>query len=124
MWLITSIGFFSIVQKPGDSEDGMLTIRARAKGDLDALREKYLSTLGKTASDSGTDYRYRARAPREDIAKAMMNIVQDINYHNFKTEVQKRQGSARAKTYHGVWDVLYGISEPDAMDSTRKGNLR
>ena len=124
MWLITSIGFFSIVQKPGDSEDGMLTVRARANGDLDALREKYLPTLGKTAPNSGTDYRYRARAPREDITKAMMHIVQDIHYGNFKNEVQKRQGLERAKTYHGVWDVLYGISEPEAMDSARKGDLR
>jgi len=124
MWLITSIGFFSIVQKPGDSEDGMLTIRARAKGDMDALREKYLPTLGTTISNAGTDYRYRARAPREDIAKAMMKIVQDIQYGNFKNDVQKRQGSARAKTYHGVWDVLYGISEPGAMNSPREGVLR
>lgn len=119
-----TIGFFSIVQKPGDSEDGMLTIRARAKGDLDALREKLLSVLRKTVSNAGTDYRYRARAPREDIVKAMMNIVQDVQYGNFRNEVQKRQGSARAKKYHGVWEVLYGISEPEAMDSPREGDLR
>jgi hypothetical protein len=38
MWLITPTGFFSIVCKPGDMEAGTLTIRARAKSDLQALR--------------------------------------------------------------------------------------
>jgi hypothetical protein len=30
MWLITPVGFFSIVRKPGDLAAGALTIRARA----------------------------------------------------------------------------------------------
>ena len=32
MWLITPIGFFSIVQKPGDKGRGTLTIRAQDGG--------------------------------------------------------------------------------------------
>lgn len=42
MWLVTIIGFFSIVQKPGQAG---LTIRARVAADLDRLREQYLPTL-------------------------------------------------------------------------------
>ena len=39
MWLFTTFGFFSAVQKPGDD---FLTIRGRSAKDLDRLREKYL----------------------------------------------------------------------------------
>jgi len=45
MWLFTNFGFFSVVQKPGDS---LLTIRARAAFDLDRLRDEYLPTLSPT----------------------------------------------------------------------------
>lgn len=42
MWLFTRIGCFSAVQKPGTD---FLAIRARAKGDIDALRSRYLPEL-------------------------------------------------------------------------------
>jgi hypothetical protein len=43
MWLVTSVGFFSIVKKPGESD---LTVRARARGDLEALSKAYFPSLG------------------------------------------------------------------------------
>jgi hypothetical protein len=39
MWLITPTGFFSIVQKPSDEAADTLTVRARVRQDLVALRE-------------------------------------------------------------------------------------
>jgi hypothetical protein len=48
MWLITPIGFFSIVRKPDDQRVGTLTVRARERGDLEALRGLYLPGLGST----------------------------------------------------------------------------
>ena len=36
MWLITPVGFFSIVQKPSDVAADTLTVRARVQGDLEA----------------------------------------------------------------------------------------
>ncbi|MBI4704877.1 MAG: hypothetical protein HY744_27550 [Deltaproteobacteria bacterium] len=42
MWLFTSFGFFSVVQKPG--EEG-LTVRARVRSDLERPREQYLPGL-------------------------------------------------------------------------------
>ncbi|TSE18983.1 hypothetical protein Talka_01746 [Tepidimonas alkaliphilus] len=38
MGLITPIGFFSIVQKPSDRTHDTLTVRARMRGDLAALK--------------------------------------------------------------------------------------
>ena len=51
MWTMTPIGFYSAVRKPGDS---FLTIRARASGDLDALRARYLPALSPTRAGGGT----------------------------------------------------------------------
>ena len=42
MWLFTTSGFFSIVQKTGDVH---LTVWARVAADLDALRQRYLPAL-------------------------------------------------------------------------------
>ena len=123
MWLVTPVGFFSIVQKPGDDIADTLTIRARARGDLEALREHYLPSLGPIITNAGTDYRYRAQAPRADIARAMQELVETIDYDNFKNEVHKRQGSARAHAYHKVWNVLYSIGEPEPPKSAPDANV-
>jgi|GEM_PF-903273 len=108
MWIMTTVGFFSAVQKPGTD---FLTIRARAKGDLDCLRSRYLPTLSPTVSKGGTDYPYRAIVSHADFAKAMVQIVHDITYDNFKNEVAKEQGTARAKCYAKVWSALLNLPE-------------
>ena len=107
MWLITPEGFFSVVEKVADKARGTLTIRARVSSDLEALRRGSLPELGATTKGEGTDYRYRATAPRAAIAKALAKMVEGLQYGNFKNEVAKRQGHARAELYHEVWDVLY-----------------
>jgi hypothetical protein len=67
---MTPMGFFSIVRKPDDVNSRKLTIRARVKSDLDALREHYLPKLETIAEDAGTDYRYRAKASCDEVANA------------------------------------------------------
>lgn len=103
MWLFTNTGFFSVVQKPGDS---FLTVRARVASDLDRLREKYMPALSKTTNKEGTDYPYRATISHEDFAKGMEKIVKTIHYSNFKTEVEATMGSKRETIYHEVWHTL------------------
>jgi len=109
MWLITTTGFYSIVEKPWDREGGTLTVRARAWADLDALRTNGLPELGEVKEDPGADYRFRAQAPRAAVAQAVAAQVDGIDYDNFKSAVRERQGRARATLYHDVWDVLYQI---------------
>jgi len=111
MWLMTSFGFFSVVQKPDDKDQGTLTIRARVRSDLENLQTRFLPALGPITESFDTDYRYRAKVPRGDLAVAMANIVMDLNYSNFKSEVAKQQGGQRAELYHGVWDVLYKLQQ-------------
>jgi 8-oxo-dGTP pyrophosphatase MutT (NUDIX family) len=107
MWIITPLGFFSIVQKPGDVAAGTLTVRARVRSDLEALQAAVLPGLGTITESKSTDYRFRATAPRELVEAAMAKLVAQLDYSNFKNQVAKVQGTKRAHLYHGVWDVLH-----------------
>ena len=115
MWLITPIGFFSVVQKHDDEASGTLTVRARVRGDLEALQEKYLPSLGPIQENVETDYSYLATAPRAEVSSAMARMIADVNYSNFKHEVAKRQGQKRSLLYHEVWDVLYRLQTDAAF---------
>jgi 8-oxo-dGTP diphosphatase len=103
MWLLTTVGFYSVVRKPGDT---VLTIRARVRSDLEALGAEYLPTLGVIESGGGTDYPYRARVHSRDLASALTRIVEDIDDANFKDSVATRQGLERAHVYGDVWSAL------------------
>jgi ADP-ribose pyrophosphatase YjhB (NUDIX family) len=116
MWLITPIGFFSVVQKPDDKHAGTLTVRARLRSDLAALKLHYLPGLGAINESSDTDYRFRATAPRADVSAAMSRLVEALDYSNFKAEVAKRQGHARSGLYHDVWSVLYKLQTDPAFE--------
>jgi 8-oxo-dGTP pyrophosphatase MutT (NUDIX family) len=117
MWLITPTGFFSVVCKPGDMKAGTLTIRARVQLDLETLREQYLPSLGPTTKNAGTDYPYRAKAKRSEVASALAQMIQQLNYDNFKNEVAEKQGPDRAEAYHEVWKLLYDLEKTMANTS-------
>lgn len=106
MWLFTTIGFFSIVQKRGESG---LTVRARVASDLDRLREKYLTELSATIRNGGTDYPFRATVSHEAFARGLSKIGTDIRYDNFKSEVAKKMGTNRAHVYGNVWSELHAL---------------
>lgn len=118
MWLMTPFGFFSIVQKPDDKKAGTLTIRARVNQDLEALRDKFLPNMGEIIANAGSDYRYRAKAPRAEVGLALANIAVGIGYENFKDEVAARQGKSRAHFYGKVWEILYQL--PDEQPTIKK----
>jgi hypothetical protein len=106
MWLLTKFGFYSVVQKPGED---VLTVRARVRGDLDALRERYLPELGETIETPKADYGYRALVSHAAFGEALGRIGADIDYPNFKNAVRDAMGAARAKVYGEVWSVLFRL---------------
>jgi hypothetical protein len=106
MWLITSIGFFSVVAH-ADQPDTLL-VRGRVRDDLEALRRGYLPDL-EIVEGSGTDYQYRAMVSREEWEHAVRGLVADIDYSNFKTAVAERQGPHRARIYARIWMVLHEL---------------
>ena len=115
MWLITPVGFFSIVQKPGDKPKGTLTVRSRVRSDLAALKQHFLPGMGPIQESHDTDYRFRVVAPRSEVSAAMARMVDGLDYSNFKSEVGKTQGHKRASLYHKVWDVLYHLQKDPAF---------
>lgn len=109
MWLMTPVGFFSVVRKPTDVELETLTVRARARSDLEALKARYLPELGAIQESLVNDYRFRAVAPKVAVARAVARLVQDLDYSNFKDEVYRQQGAPRARLYHDVWATLHRL---------------
>jgi hypothetical protein len=119
MWLLTTFGCFSVVEKPEDRETGFVTVRARVRGDLESLRTKYLSDLGETIATPDRDYAFRARVGKAALAAAVGQIVMDIDYVNFKSEVANCMGYAREQIYHEVWETLAELQLPDASRRRR-----
>jgi hypothetical protein len=107
MWLFTTIGFFSIVQKP---DQDYLTVRARVASDLDRLRQRYLPELSNTEPEV-VDYPFKANISREALARGMERIIQDITYSDFQTEVVRSMGFEREHVYTEIWDVLHELEQ-------------
>jgi len=108
MWLFTTFGFFSIVEKPWDRKSKTLTVRARVRSDLEALSDRYLSGTTRIIESPDADYPFRMQVPRSEVIKSWQIIIGDLKYENFKNAAGKRQGPAREKIYHGVADELRG----------------
>lgn len=102
MWLFTPRGFFSVVADH-DVPDSVL-VRARAREDLEALRE--VAPHVEIRETPGRDYRFRTTLSRTDWSVALVVLAAEINYANFKDEVARRQGSGRATVYGRVWSTL------------------
>src|SRR5689334_12878313 len=107
MWLITTVGFFSVVQRHPD--DDFLTVRARVAEDLDHLRATYLPELTETTTCTTCDYKYRATVRHSDFARACAKLVENIHYDNFKSEVGRTHGWERESIYHEVWHDLHRL---------------
>ena len=122
MWLFTTIGFFSVVQK---TTDPFLTVRARVAGDLSQLRSKYMPELSSTVAGGGTDYPYRATISHEGFAHGLAQIAKEIDYPNFKNEIDRVMGREREHIYSQVWKVLMKLESdqvPQSASSIEKGD--
>lgn len=111
MWLVTTFGYFSIVQKNSDRQAGTLTIRARIRGDLELLKRKYLPGLSEIESSGGADYPYRAKAARVEVAEAFAQAILDLSYSNFKAETALQLGHRREDAYTEVWLSLRKLQQ-------------
>ncbi len=115
MWLATCFGFFSVVRRDNDAREGMLTVRGRVRADLEAFRSGYLPGASPVMEQERADYRYRFRVPEADMARAFERILREIDYGDFKTAVEARQGWVRHDIYEQVGSVmrqLYCCDQP------------
>jgi 8-oxo-dGTP pyrophosphatase MutT (NUDIX family) len=114
MWIFTTIGFFSVVQK---RDTDFLTVRARVASDLNNLRNKFMPQLSPTVAGAGTDYPFRATISHEDFGVGLARMGEAIKYDNFKSAIGQQMGWKREEIYHRVWNVLADLEETQ-KDST------
>jgi hypothetical protein len=106
MWMMTKIGFFSIVEKP----KGVMCIRSRNKRDLEAFR---VLIPGKPVIRTAqSDYRYRTFMECGEFVRAFHLLACLVDYDNFKNEV-KKTNPRREKLYHKVWADLLAIEKEE-----------
>lgn len=109
MWVFTTVGFFSVVEKFDNPKT--LVVRARVRTDLDELRKQFIPKLGITRATKGTDYPYRATCSRSVFSNGLKRIVKALTYKNFKSEVRKTHGLEREHMYHQIWSVMYNAEK-------------
>ena len=97
MWILLNNSFLSIVEHKSSKK--LLLVRARAKGDIEAIFKS-----AKVIEGAGSDYRYRAVMPREVVQAAIMGEIGGIHYHNFKDSVATKW---RHEAYMEVWTSLW-----------------
>ena len=111
MWFFTTCGFYSVAVKPDDEAAGTVTLRARARTDLETLREWFMPELGAVQSGDGSDYPFRARIERQAFAEGLKRLALAIDYGNFKNAVFNQQGPHRARIYAKVWRDLIELED-------------
>lgn len=113
MWIFTKFGFYSVVSHWQNPDT--LIVRGRVSSDFDRLLDRVGSTLQRSKDDvvvdPDADYRYRIFVDRSLWSRAMSELSADIDYSNFKNEVQKFLGEDRADACHAVWDIMYEFQE-------------
>jgi len=100
MWICLNRAFLSIVQ-PTPFElaafPDTLKVRARRPGDIESVFPGV-----KVIEDGSRDYLFRAFIPRGDVAVAMVNEVNTIDYGNFKSSTKDYR---LHNAYSKMWDV-------------------
>ncbi len=105
MWLLTPRGFYSVVANRDDPET--VLVRARAREDLEALQDV---VEGISVTETlHRDYRWRSVVTRTACSVGLVLMAAEIDYGNFKAEVERRQGRERADLYHDVWETLLAL---------------
>lgn len=100
MWLFTTRGYYSIVQKPEDRARGTLTVRARRRDDL--------ARLGLDVEIEHTplaDYPYRQTVDRHQLAEVIAGEVTAIDYPNYKDTLP----TWRHRLYLRIWALLIDL---------------
>lgn len=122
MWLVTTSGFYSVIQW----HDGRMAIRARRRADLTRLKKLVPDVKfdGDLKPTPGKDYRYRMFCSKKDwVKKVLPALGEDVDYGNFKSAVDKRHGFADvlSKACHQAWHVFAKMQPAGPYSSGSSG---
>jgi len=95
--------FLSIVRK--DCPPGYLLVRARREGDIQRVFGNHVTIVRSTNSD----YLYRAVVSSAAVVEALENVVEDIDYGNFKDSVKDAELHS---AYLNVWEAMSRVQYP------------
>ena len=91
-------------------------IRARIRGHLEALKDRFPDYLSESEihESAGADYAYRLFVPKSAWMQVLAEFADETDYDNFKSEVARHQGRAGAAyehSLHEVWSVMHKLQE-------------
>ena len=98
MWIFLNNSFLSIVENRNNKGD--LLVRSRIKGDIEKI-----FPCSDVFEMNNSDYKYRSYIKKTDVSSKLKNIVEEINYDNFKNSIPSDQ-SERHNSYLNVWAEL------------------
>jgi hypothetical protein len=123
MWIFTKYGFFSAVSARQEDEKygqvldpDRIMVRARVRGHLEALKERFPDMLGQCDIHAfiGTDYAFRIFVDKLVWSQVLSDLAEETDYDNFKSEVAHHQGTDGADyehSLHEVWSVMYRLQK-------------
>lgn len=115
MWIFTKTGFISVVKHTEKAD--FLLVRARRREDLEAIVEPMLASgypLDDITETPEADYRFRVVMPRDCFAVVMSELVDQIDYPNFKDSIPKTKPGYATFAGRTWWEGLnYQRTAPD-----------
>ncbi len=111
MWVMTTFGFFSIVEY--NTNPAYLLVRARVREHLEEAIVRYWPDLGLSVTESPrADYPFRVRVRRRDVSWMMKELVAELDYGNFKGEIETGPYST---FLHRVWAEGIQMSRENSL---------
>ena len=107
MWLFTTSGFISIVEKDASH----LAVRARDSLSLSSLAQSYDVEIRSTPT---ADYPYRIFITKDQFKNWLSNQPGQIQYKNFKSEVTTTRGKKFSDTLLKVWSAMHLVEDQEA----------
>ncbi len=101
MWILMNDSMLSVVRH--HTLPHTLLVRARLAGDIEQVFPS-----AQVVENGGSDYRFRAIIPEQEVSQAISRRVLEIDYPNFKASVPEPK---RHQAYFKVWDVLHRMQE-------------
>lgn len=127
MWVMTPGGFVSIVEKWSDRGRGTLTVRSRDARSLNEFAMAAGRASRKYRTKQETDYPYRDTFSRAEVGVALLALVADVTYTNFKNEAMARRGKGYASALGRVWTDLLDLTPrrvQERLDREWRAELR
>ncbi len=101
MWIATNFGWFSTVEDRDDKEK--VYVRARDLTQLNQLT-KFLDFETEIVRFDSADYRYRIHITKSQFKKLVSDLVDHIDYDNFKNSITDK---TLYQALTDVWSVMY-----------------